>query len=194
MEIRNVNLEDAALVAEIYNYYIKNTSQTFETEVLGADEMSERIAEVSADYPYLVAEEDCRTGSTGRDRADSRCLYRDGRSGDFSLVAEGALRRRDRPRSPRRALPHQRRGAHVRRLGAGADRASGSPAAAADEGALRPALQALARAFARASRRGRRLPFARAVRGLRLSVARLQARGRGADAAPLRRRIADHPS
>ena len=57
MEIRNVNLVDAAQVAEIYNYYIKNTSQTFETEVLSADEMLERIAEVSADYSYLVAEE-----------------------------------------------------------------------------------------------------------------------------------------
>lgn len=58
MEIRKVNLTDAAQIAEIYNYYIKNTHQTFETEVLGADEMSGRIAAVSVDYPFLVAEED----------------------------------------------------------------------------------------------------------------------------------------
>jgi L-amino acid N-acyltransferase YncA len=32
MNIRNVNPEDAAQIAEIYNYYIKNTHQTFETE------------------------------------------------------------------------------------------------------------------------------------------------------------------
>ena len=58
MEIRNVNLDDAAQIADIYNYYIKNTPQTFETEVLSVDEMKERIVEISEDYPYLVAEED----------------------------------------------------------------------------------------------------------------------------------------
>jgi len=58
MNIRNVNPDDAAQVAEIYNYYIKNTHQTFETEVLSPDEMRERIEEIRADYPYLVAEED----------------------------------------------------------------------------------------------------------------------------------------
>ena len=58
MNIRNVNPEDAAQIAEIYNYYIKNTHQTFETEPLSAAEMQARIDEISADYPYLVAEED----------------------------------------------------------------------------------------------------------------------------------------
>ncbi len=58
MNIRNVNLEDAAQIAEIYNYYIKNTHQTFETEPLSADEMQERIAKTIEDYPYLIAEED----------------------------------------------------------------------------------------------------------------------------------------
>jgi phosphinothricin acetyltransferase len=58
MNIRNVNPEDAAQIAEIYNYYIKNTHQTFETEALSAEEMQARIAEISEDYPYLVAEED----------------------------------------------------------------------------------------------------------------------------------------
>jgi L-amino acid N-acyltransferase YncA len=56
MNIRTVNLEDAAQIAEIYNYYIKNTHQTFETEALSADEMQERIAKIIEDYPYLVAE------------------------------------------------------------------------------------------------------------------------------------------
>ncbi len=57
MNIRPVNLDDAAQIAEIYNYYIKNTHQTFETEPLSADEMQERIAEIGEKYPYLVAEE-----------------------------------------------------------------------------------------------------------------------------------------
>lgn len=58
MNIRNVTPEDAAQVAEIYNYYIKNTHQTFETEQISAEEMRARIAKVSANYPYVVAEED----------------------------------------------------------------------------------------------------------------------------------------
>lgn len=58
MNIRNVKPEDAAQIAEIYNYYIQNTHQTFETEPLSADEMRERIAEITEDYPYVVAEED----------------------------------------------------------------------------------------------------------------------------------------
>lgn len=58
MEIRNVKPEDAAQVAEVYNYYIKNTHQTFETEPLTAEEMLTRINETTEKYPFLVAEED----------------------------------------------------------------------------------------------------------------------------------------
>ncbi len=58
MNIRPVKLEDAAQIAEIYNYYIKNTHVTFETEPLTGAEMQERIAETTVKYPYLVAEED----------------------------------------------------------------------------------------------------------------------------------------
>jgi phosphinothricin acetyltransferase len=58
MNIREVKFEDAAKVADVYNYYIQNTHHTFETEPLSADEMQERIHKVIEDYPFLVAEED----------------------------------------------------------------------------------------------------------------------------------------
>lgn len=58
MEIRNVKPEDAAQVAEVYNYYIQNTHQTFETEPLTAQEMLARINETTEKYPFLVAEEE----------------------------------------------------------------------------------------------------------------------------------------
>ncbi len=58
MNIREVTIEDAAQVAEVYNYYIQNTHHTFETEPLSAEEMAERIANVTKDYPFLVSEED----------------------------------------------------------------------------------------------------------------------------------------
>ena len=60
MNIRTVNLDDAAQIAETYNYYIQNTHHTFETEPLGVEEMRRRIGEVIEDYPYLVAEENGR--------------------------------------------------------------------------------------------------------------------------------------
>lgn len=58
MIIRNVALDDAAQIAEIYNYYILQTHHTFETAALSADEMRQRIVDNGEDYPYLVAEVD----------------------------------------------------------------------------------------------------------------------------------------
>lgn len=58
MNIRKVELQDAAQIAAIYNYYISNTHHTFETEALSAEEMQKRIGEVNEIYPYLVAEID----------------------------------------------------------------------------------------------------------------------------------------
>jgi len=57
MNIRSVNLDDAAQIAEIYNYYIQNTHHTFETEPLDVEEMRRRIGGVIEDYPYFVTEE-----------------------------------------------------------------------------------------------------------------------------------------
>ena len=58
MNIRKVELGDAAQIAEIYNYYILKTHHTFETAALSADEMNERIGETSEEYPFLVAEDE----------------------------------------------------------------------------------------------------------------------------------------
>ena len=58
MNIRKVDLADAAQIADIYNYYILNTHHTFETEALSVEEMGKRVVETSEDYPFLVAEFD----------------------------------------------------------------------------------------------------------------------------------------
>jgi phosphinothricin acetyltransferase len=58
MGLRKAELRDAAQIAEIYNFYIKNTHHTFETEPLSVEEMQRRIGEISGIYPYLVFEED----------------------------------------------------------------------------------------------------------------------------------------
>lgn len=58
MNIRQANLKDAEQIAEIYNFYVLNTHHTFETEAITMEEMQKRIGEISANYPFLIAETD----------------------------------------------------------------------------------------------------------------------------------------
>lgn len=58
--IRNVELQDAAQIADIYNGYVKNTDISFETEQVGKAEMQERIRQIAARYPYIVYEKEGR--------------------------------------------------------------------------------------------------------------------------------------
>jgi L-amino acid N-acyltransferase YncA len=55
--LRTVRPEDASPIAEIYNHYIQHSPATFEEALLSAEEMRQRIAETSAEYPWLVCEE-----------------------------------------------------------------------------------------------------------------------------------------
>jgi len=58
MNIRPVEFSDAPQIAEIYNYYIKNSLATFELETIDGAEMENRIREtLGGNYPYFVAEE-----------------------------------------------------------------------------------------------------------------------------------------
>ncbi|NNE66709.1 MAG: N-acetyltransferase [Pyrinomonadaceae bacterium] len=56
-EIRKAEKTDADQVAEIYNYYIKNTHHTFETEELSEEMAAARIVAVNKRYPFLVADD-----------------------------------------------------------------------------------------------------------------------------------------
>lgn len=58
--IRNVELQDAAQIADIYNGYVRNTDISFETEQVGKAEMQERIRQIAARYPYIVYEKEGR--------------------------------------------------------------------------------------------------------------------------------------
>ncbi len=55
--IRSVKSEDAAAIAAIYNHYVQETTISFEVEPLSAEKMLVRIAQVAAEFPYLVWEE-----------------------------------------------------------------------------------------------------------------------------------------
>lgn len=54
--IREVKLEDAERLAEIYSYYVQNTAISFEYDAPSASEFENRIRNTTAKYPYLVCE------------------------------------------------------------------------------------------------------------------------------------------
>ena len=54
--IREVRPDDAAQIAGIYNRYILETTISFETQPLSAEDMRIRIEEISSYFPYFVAE------------------------------------------------------------------------------------------------------------------------------------------
>jgi phosphinothricin acetyltransferase len=75
--IRNVEVEDAAQIAEIYNYYIKNTLVSFEESPVPSEEMASRIEEISSSLPWLVYEEQNRiAGYAYASKWKGRCAYR----------------------------------------------------------------------------------------------------------------------
>lgn len=71
--LRSVCESDAETIAEIYRYYVENTSITFETVPPTAEEMRLRIGKYTKKYPWIVLEKDGKLlgyayGSTFRER------------------------------------------------------------------------------------------------------------------------------
>ncbi|MFV0469547.1 MAG: GNAT family N-acetyltransferase [Dysgonomonas sp.] len=55
--IRKAGLDDAAAICNIYNYYIENTTITFETEAITNEAMKKRISNsMQQDLPFYVLE------------------------------------------------------------------------------------------------------------------------------------------
>ena len=74
--IRFVRPSDAQRILEIYRPYVTDTAITFETEVPSMTAFSQRIQDISAEYPYLVAEEDGRiVGYAYAHRYQERSAY-----------------------------------------------------------------------------------------------------------------------
>lgn len=91
--IRKANPEDSARIAEIYNYYIENTTVTFETEKVSPKEMRLRMEEISSENPYLVFEEEGRVvGYVYSHKWKSKAAY--SRSCETTLYLDPAVKRR----------------------------------------------------------------------------------------------------
>lgn len=58
MKIRTIENKDIKSCLDIYNYYIENTTITFEEEKLNLVEFSNRCAKIKDKYPYIVCEND----------------------------------------------------------------------------------------------------------------------------------------
>lgn len=57
--IRKAKLSDAKAIVDIYNYYIKETTVTFEIDELTSEDMAKRIEKTFENgYPFIVYEED----------------------------------------------------------------------------------------------------------------------------------------
>lgn len=56
MNIRQVKDDDIVRITEIYNWYILNTTVTFETEAISPAEMKKRVQEKVANHDWLVKE------------------------------------------------------------------------------------------------------------------------------------------
>lgn len=76
--IRTAEISDAQAIASIYNYYVANTTISFEEHPVSAEQMAERILEVrAASLPWLVAESSGRVlGYAYASKWKARSAYR----------------------------------------------------------------------------------------------------------------------
>ena len=75
--IRHAELQDAAAIALIYNWYIEHTVITFEEQAVSSEEMAERIAGADEWYPWYVFEQQGSiTGFAFATRFKPRSAYR----------------------------------------------------------------------------------------------------------------------
>jgi len=72
--IRFVNKQDARYLCDIYNYYVENTHNTFEEELVSEVEMQARIASANKNMPWLVVEEPAEKIVISPNRQESKIL------------------------------------------------------------------------------------------------------------------------
>ena len=56
--IRKIEEKDIPVILNWYNWYIRNSTATFETEELTLDEFKQRVSFITEKYPWIILEED----------------------------------------------------------------------------------------------------------------------------------------
>lgn len=78
VKIRAVEENDIAAIAHIYNYYIRETTITFEFDEMSYAAMKNRVFDIASTYPYLVIEEAGKVrGFAYASQWRKRCAYND---------------------------------------------------------------------------------------------------------------------
>lgn len=91
--IRAITDGDIEQVLALYNYYIRETTITFETEELSFEVFYKRVHDIMDRYPFLVYEEDGRIlGYVYLAEFNSRAAYQ--WSADLSIYVDKDLRHR----------------------------------------------------------------------------------------------------
>ena len=52
--IRNIEEKDIPVILNWYNWYIKNSTATFETEELTLNEFKQRVHKITEKYPWII--------------------------------------------------------------------------------------------------------------------------------------------
>lgn len=94
VSVRKIRPEDVAACVDIYNFYIRETTVTFEESELSADEFGVRVVRILGDgYPYIVAQEQGRViGYAYLDMFSPRTAYR--YTADLSIYVANDCRAR----------------------------------------------------------------------------------------------------
>ena len=91
--IRQAKLSDAGQIADIYNFYVRNTSVTFEEKEVSKGQMRGRIKDKLEKYVFLVWEEDGQVlGYAYAGEWKGRCAYRQTVESSVYLKKEAAGR------------------------------------------------------------------------------------------------------
>ena len=75
--IRNISIDDAALICDIYNYYVRETIVTFEETEVTEEDMKSRIENTISKLPWIVYDlEGDILGFAYASEWKSRCAYK----------------------------------------------------------------------------------------------------------------------
>jgi L-amino acid N-acyltransferase YncA len=91
--VRNATKDDISQITDIYNFYILNTTVSFEKTPVSTEMIEERVAQTQAKYPWLVLEiegqlqgyayaTEWKPRGSYRHSVESTVYLRDGKSGN----------------------------------------------------------------------------------------------------------------
>lgn len=82
----DIAVEDACRIAEIYNYYVKNSVATFDTEEWSTEKMMDKIMAISSEFPYFVIRADENDTDIDTDKVSAHNTGKKGKIAGYCYV------------------------------------------------------------------------------------------------------------